>query len=140
LQAGTVEEALNAATRLVQTNQERRRLGSEAWDLIQDDLRQSLAKSNGAFAIVGSEAIKPGITGLLASRAANLFNVPVIVAAFKPDGTCTGSIRSNANFPLVQLLSSAADLFLDYGGHDSAAGFTLMMENGRCSLNELLLL
>lgn len=125
LQAQTVDRGLEAASRLIQANNERRRLGTEAWDIIRVSLNESLEKSGGKFAVVGSAEIKAGITGLLASRAANVMKVPVIVAVFKPDGTCTGSIRGGTAFPLTALLAYASDLFIDYGGHDSAAGFTL---------------
>jgi single-stranded-DNA-specific exonuclease len=125
LQADTVDHAIEAASQLIQANNERRRLGSEGWDIVRDKLNESLEKSGGKFAVVGSAEIKSGITGLLASRAANTMKVPVIVAAFKADETCTGSIRGGTAFPLTRLLAHCADLFLDYGGHDSAAGFTL---------------
>ena len=128
LQSQTVDRAIEAASLLIQANNERRKLGAEAWDIIRDDLNESLEKSGGKFAIVGSAEIRAGITGLLASRAANVMKVPVIVAVFKPNGMCTGSIRGGNSFPLTALLAYASDLFIDYGGHDSAAGFTLATE------------
>lgn len=137
LQAETVERAITAASELIQANSERRRLGTEAWENIREALNESLAKSNGKYAVVGSPEIKPGITGLLASKAANIMKVPVVVAVFKADGTCVGSIRGGATFPLTRLLAHCADLFLDYGGHDSAAGFTLKTERWQDFLERL---
>jgi single-stranded-DNA-specific exonuclease len=137
LQADTVEHAMEAASQLIQANTERRRLGTEGWDIVRDKLNESLAQHGGKFAVVGSAEIKTGITGLLASRAANMMKVPVIVAVFKTDGTCTGSIRGSASFPLTKLLAHCADLFLDYGGHDSAAGFTLKTEQWQAFLIRL---
>ncbi|MEN6297860.1 MAG: single-stranded-DNA-specific exonuclease RecJ [Rectinema sp.] len=137
LQADTIEHAIEAASKLVQANNERRRLGTEGWEIIRDRLNESLEKSSGKFAVVGSAEIKSGITGLLASRAANMMKVPVIVAVFKANGTCTGSIRGGAAFPLTRLLAYCADLFLDYGGHDSAAGFTLKADQWQVFLDRL---
>jgi len=137
LQANTVESAISAASALIQANSERRRLGTEAWENIREALNLSLEKSGGKYAVVGSAEIRPGITGLLASKAANILKVPVIVAVFKADGTCTGSIRGGAHFPLTHLLGYCADLFLDYGGHDSAAGFTLKTERWQSFLERL---
>jgi len=128
LSAASMEEALSAASRLVEANAERRRLGTEAWEHIREALNQSLEHSEGRYAIIATAQIRPGITGLLASRAANMMKVPVIVAALREDGTCTGSIRAGSSFPLTRLLAYCADLFMDYGGHDSAAGFTLKTE------------
>ncbi|MCX8013292.1 MAG: DHH family phosphoesterase, partial [Rectinema sp.] len=128
LAAGSTEEALSAASRLVEANVERRRLGTEAWEHIREALNESLERSEGRYAIIATSQIRPGITGLLASRAANMMKVPVIVAALREDGTCTGSIRAGSSFPLTKMLAYCADLFMDYGGHDSAAGFTLKTE------------
>jgi len=101
LQADMVDHAMEAASQLIQANNERRRLGTEGWDIVRDKLNESLEQHGGKFAVVGSAEIKSGITGLLASRAANMMKVPVIVVAFKADGTCSGSIRSAAAFPLT---------------------------------------
>ncbi len=137
LQADMVDHAMEAASQLIQANNERRRLGTEGWDIVRDKLNESLEQHGGKFAVVGSAEIKSGITGLLASRAANMMKVPVIVVAFKADGTCSGSIRSAAAFPLTKLLAHCADLFLDYGGHDSAAGFTLKIDQWQAFLTRL---
>jgi len=137
LQADMVDHAMEAASQLIQANNERRRLGTEGWDIVRDKLNESLEQHGGKFAVVGSAEIKSGITGLLASRAANMMKVPVIVVAFKADGTCSGSIRSGAAFPLTKLLAHCADLFLDYGGHDSAAGFTLKIDQWQAFLTRL---
>ena len=39
-----------------------------------------------------------------------------------------GSIRTARGFPVTGLLESCAELFLDYGGHDAAAGFSMRTE------------
>lgn len=48
-----------------------------------------------------------------------------IVASFQSDGTVVGSIRSARGFAVSSFLEACADLFIDYGGHDAAAGFSL---------------
>ena len=57
------------------------------------------------------------------------FKVPAIVAAFREDGTIVGSIRTANNFKISSLLASCAELFIDYGGHDAAAGFSMPQAN-----------
>jgi single-stranded-DNA-specific exonuclease len=54
-----------------------------------------------------------------------VFKVPAIVAAFKDNGVVVGSIRTANGMKISGLLSRCADLFIDYGGHDAAAGFSL---------------
>lgn len=117
--------AQNAARMLIQTNQERRTLGSEAWTAIQQEVFESFEKSGSKYAIVASPLIKSGITGLLASLAANSIKAPAIIAAIREDGTIVGSIRAGSGFQVTGLLAACSDLFLDYGGHDAAAGFTM---------------
>jgi single-stranded-DNA-specific exonuclease len=58
-----------------------------------------------------------------------IFKVPAIIAAFKTDGTIVGSIRTANGMRISGLLSECADLFIDYGGHDAAAGFSLPSSN-----------
>jgi single-stranded-DNA-specific exonuclease len=113
------------ADEVIQMNVERRRLGGEVWDIIYPLARTSLATRGDKLALVGSIDVYRGITGLLASKMTGVFNVPAIVASFQDDGTVVGSIRSVRGFPVSSFLESCADLFIDYGGHDAAAGFSL---------------
>ena len=77
------------------------------------------------LALVGGEEVHRGITGLIASRLTSTLDVPAVVASFQGDGTVVGSVRSARGFAVTPFLEACADLFIDYGGHDSAAGFSL---------------
>ncbi len=109
-------------------NLERRRLGAAGWDMVLPDARESLEKHEGKLVLVSGDKINRGITGTLAARLLNLFNVPVIVAAFLADDTAVGSIRSTRGFDVTGLRESCKDLFIDSGGHDVAAGFSMRRE------------
>jgi single-stranded-DNA-specific exonuclease len=108
-----------------QMNAERRRLGGETWEAVLPLARDSLEARSNKLALVGSAEIYRGITGLIASRVSSTLKVPAIVASFQDDGTVVGSIRSTRGFPVSAFLEACADLFIDYGGHDAAAGFSL---------------
>ena len=114
---------------VIQMNVERRRLGGETWDTIYPLARNSLALRGDKLAFVGSVDVFRGITGLLASKMTGILKVPAIVVSFQDDGTAVGSIRSVRGFPVSSFLEACADLFIDYGGHDMAAGFSLMMKD-----------
>jgi single-stranded-DNA-specific exonuclease len=116
-----------AADEVIQMNVERRRLGGETWDAIYPLARASLAARGDKLALVGSADVHRGITGLLASKMTGVLKVPAIVVSFQEDGTAVGSIRSVRGFPVSSFLEACADLFIDYGGHDAAAGFSLPM-------------
>jgi single-stranded-DNA-specific exonuclease len=117
------------ADEVIQLNVERRRLVGETWDIIYPLARTSLPARGDKLALVASPDVHRGITGLLASKVTGVLKVPAIVASFQEDGTAVGSIRSVRGFPVSSFLEACADLFIDYGGHDAAAGFSLKMED-----------
>jgi single-stranded-DNA-specific exonuclease len=119
------QERAKLAEALIAMNQERRRLGSEGWDRLYPLARESLAKHNEKLIVVGDEGVHRGITGVLASKVTNVFSVPAVVASFQADGTVVGSVRSARGFDIGAFLEASAELFIDYGGHDAAAGFSL---------------
>lgn len=116
------------AEELVAMNVERRRLGGEGWDLVYPLARESFEAHGERLVVVGSPDINRGITGIIASRVAGTFNVPAVVACFMPKGPVVASMRSARGFALAPFLEHSADLFIDYGGHDAAAGFSLLPE------------
>ncbi|HET7839230.1 MAG TPA: single-stranded-DNA-specific exonuclease RecJ [Rectinemataceae bacterium] len=118
-----------SAEKVIQHNLERRRLGGEDWELVYPLARESLAEHGDKLALVGSASVHRGITGLIASRLTSTLKTPAIVASFQDDGTVVGSIRSARGFPVASFLDSCSDLFIDYGGHDEAAGFSLKAED-----------
>jgi single-stranded-DNA-specific exonuclease len=123
--SATREERETQADRVIQMNVDRRRLGSEEWELVYPKAMNSLADHGQKLALFGGEEVHRGITGLIASRLTSTLDVPAIVASFQGDGTAIGSVRSARGFAVTPFLEACADLFIDYGGHDSAAGFSL---------------
>ena len=113
------------AAKIVLMNQDRRQMGGEAWDLVYPLACDYFASHGEKLALVGRQDVHRGITGLIASRLANTLKAPAIVASFQEDGTVVGSIRSSRGFAISSFLETCADLFIDYGGHDAAAGFSL---------------
>jgi single-stranded-DNA-specific exonuclease len=73
---------------------------------------------------VADERIARGITGALANKLSQHFKVPAMVLTFVTDGTAVGSVRSIKGFEITRFLDQFSDLFINYGGHDAAAGFS----------------
>ncbi|MDR1970474.1 MAG: single-stranded-DNA-specific exonuclease RecJ [Treponema sp.] len=116
------------AEELAALNDERKKLGEETWSIAEPMAFQNLEGFEGKLALAFGEHINRGITGIIGSRLVKRFNVPALVVAF--DGEiATGSFRSVKGYSLRPLLEQCGDLFLDWGGHDYAAGFS--MELGR---------
>ncbi|MBR2968089.1 MAG: single-stranded-DNA-specific exonuclease RecJ [Clostridia bacterium] len=69
-----------------------------------------------------------GITGIVAARLSGEFNRPSFILV-KSGNTYKGTARSIADINIYNLLTNAADLLIEYGGHSQAAGFSILPEN-----------
>ncbi|PKB56733.1 MAG: single-stranded-DNA-specific exonuclease RecJ [SAR202 cluster bacterium Casp-Chloro-G1] len=86
--------------------------------------RLSAADLEAALIVAASPEISSGIIGLAASRLVEQHHRPAIVMQ-TDDREARGSCRSLPAFDITALLRRHADLFLRFGGHRAAAGFTL---------------
>jgi single-stranded-DNA-specific exonuclease len=112
------------AAELVAMNEERKKLGGDVWTIVEPLAEGNLKTFREKLAVACGENIPRGVTGIMANRLAGRFKVPALVAA--AGGTIiTGSLRSIGNYDLRFLLEPNTDLFLDWGGHDYAAGFSI---------------
>lgn len=74
------------------------------------------------------ESFNSGVVGLAASRLADTYYRPAIVAAKGLEET-RGSCRSIPEFHITDALDQCTDLLVRHGGHAAAAGFTVRNEN-----------
>ena len=65
-----------------------------------------------------------GVRGIVASRLAERYGVPAIVASINDQGIAEGSARSFGNVDLFKAFTFCSDLFDHFGGHAGAAGVT----------------
>ena len=70
----------------------------------------------------------PGVIGVVSSRLAIKFNIPVVLVAIEGDYG-KASCRSVRDISIFNLLSDVKNLLERYGGHDLAAGFVIHKEN-----------
>ncbi len=77
-----------------------------------------------------------GVVGLAASRLAEKYYRPAIVAA-QGETETRGSCRSIPEFHITDALDKCASLLVRHGGHAAAAGFTVQNENLPELLNRL---
>lgn len=112
------------AEELLQLNEERKKLVNDALYVTKSKAEESISKTEGKMIIVADQSINKGITGLLAGRFLNEYNVPSI-ALTKNDGIWAGSMRSTENVIATDFLKAFGDdFFVAYGGHNAAAGFS----------------
>ncbi|MBM7582300.1 single-stranded-DNA-specific exonuclease [Caldicoprobacter guelmensis] len=73
------------------------------------------------------EGWHPGVIGIAASKISELFYRPCILISLQGD-TGVGSARSIEGFDIYNALKHVDDLFLRFGGHEMAAGFSILRE------------
>jgi single-stranded-DNA-specific exonuclease len=116
------------ADELIALNEDRKALGSDTWTVVEPLAEESLTEFGGALVMAAGENIVRGVTGIMATRLVSRFKVPAVVVSLG-DETAAGSLRSIRGYDLRPLLEQCADLFVDWGGHDYAAGFSIKKSN-----------
>ncbi len=134
---GDARERDRLAAEVVGMNEDRKKLGAEVWSVAEPLAAASLDSFGGKLVMAYGEEIHRGITGLMAGRLVGRFKVPALVVAFIGEETATGSLRSARGYDLRGLLDQCADLFIDWGGHDYAAGFSMKRSNWDAFLDRL---
>ena len=118
-------EAATLAEKLESLNRRRRELTQEAMDAAYSQVHGVIdSKGLPALLIVSGPTITRGIAGLVAGRLAETFHRPAVAMSVE-DGYVVGSGRSVAEFDLFAALLTCQDLFVRFGGHSQAAGFTV---------------
>ena len=117
-------------------NEERKQLEEEVWALAEPQAYRNFSEYDEKLALVYGEEINKGVTGLIAQRLAKRFNVPGLAVSFSGE-IYTGSLRSARGFNVCALIEQCADLVIDSGGHEFAAGFTMEKANWDSFLQRL---
>jgi single-stranded-DNA-specific exonuclease len=112
------------ANELIAMNDTRKKQGADAWLIVEKRAAETISRYNGMLALAAGEEIFRGITGIMANRLLERFKTTAIVVSFG-DGVYVGSARSPRGVDLHPMLEQCADLFIDWGGHAYAAGFSL---------------
>jgi single-stranded-DNA-specific exonuclease len=114
------------ADTLNQANRQRQELTKQ----IQAQARQQaqdLGKQANRIVMLDSESYPAGLVGLVAAKLVEELARPVLMLERGPE-TSRGSARSVPGFNIFEALTSCEDLFVRYGGHSAAAGFTIATE------------
>jgi len=117
-----LELAKELALELDTINRKRQKLTGEIVELARMQVADIWAEKNLIFA--AHPEFHEGIVGLAASRLSEEFYRPAIVAV-KGEEFTRGSARSIPGFHITEAFDTCADILQQYGGHSSAAGFTV---------------
>lgn len=117
------ERARTLAQKLDQLNADRRAAEKAVLDQIDAMLADGTIDRQGCLVIDG-QGWHRGVLGILASRVVDRTGHPALVVAHE-NGEAHGSGRSIPDFHLLEALESCHDVFVRFGGHAHAVGFSL---------------
>lgn len=117
------KERETLAAKIVEMNETRKTLVNEAVTFTAHAAEESLSKYGNNLCVVIDGRIHHGVTGLVASRLLGKYNIPAMAVTLDGE-TATGSMRSCRNFNSTEFLGNFGDLFINYGGHNYASGFS----------------
>jgi single-stranded-DNA-specific exonuclease len=119
------KESREISQNLMGKNNERKEIQSEILDLVEKSIeKNSLDLKN--VIVVADNNFHHGVIGIVASKIVDKYYKPTIIMEIKEEGNiAVASCRSIDNFSMIDALNSMSDIFIKYGGHDGAAGFSI---------------
>lgn len=121
------DKALLKAKRLVEINEERKKITSDAYERAIDNIENSSVK-NDKIMVVYDENIDESVIGIVAGRIKEHYYRPVIVIS-KGEEFDKGSGRSIDGYNMFENLFANRELFVKCGGHAMAAGLSIEHKN-----------
>jgi single-stranded-DNA-specific exonuclease len=122
-----IEAARETARGLVDGRAAWRSMAQAAWNQVREGRAKGKAASGPPVEIVES-SVRIEVLGYVTSRLSDELGKPVIVLS-DLNGDRMAEARGPGGFNLVHAFNSMSELFLSYGGHPRAAGFTIRNEN-----------
>ncbi|OIO46681.1 MAG: single-stranded-DNA-specific exonuclease RecJ [Parcubacteria group bacterium CG1_02_37_51] len=118
-----IEQAIMMSSELNKSNQERQKLTEQYVKEADEQVQKQLAGKNQAL-IAYNDDWAPGVLGLVAGRLSSRYYRPVY-ALTKLDNKYVASGRSIAEYNITESLEDNKELFIKYGGHPVACGFSI---------------
>lgn len=78
--------------------------------------------------VLGNPQWKPALLGLVANSIVEVYKRPVFLWGREGGDHIKGSCRSDGNVSIVDIMTHASDIFVDYGGHAFSGGFSVSHE------------
>ncbi len=126
---GDTARATAIAATLDDLNRQRQ---SDQARIVKEALTQAEIFESSPVLVLADKAWSHGIVGIAASKVVEQAGKPTLVAQVLGD-IIKGSARSVAGFNIIEALRAQPELFVKFGGHAYAAGFTIQSEK----LNDL---
>ncbi|MDE6293109.1 MAG: single-stranded-DNA-specific exonuclease RecJ, partial [Clostridiales bacterium] len=109
---------------IINANNDRKSLCDDLYSQAIELLREEDLVTHRAI-VISNDKWEKGITGILAARLVGDFKRPVFVLV-KSNDEYKGTCRSVEGINIYDLLSRQSDILKEFGGHNQAAGFTIL--------------
>lgn len=74
---------------------------------------------------LGDPEWRPALLGLVANTIAEEYECPVFLWGREGNNSLKGSVRSGGETHILELMGATSGVFVDFGGHSAAGGFTV---------------
>ncbi len=81
------------------------------------------------FLVLRADNLSEGVIGIVAGKMKDMFYKPTLVVSKSEEGHLKGSGRSIAGINIYEEMKTCSDLFIGFGGHEMACGFSIEEEN-----------
>ncbi len=120
------EDAEEILTSLIMESEQRRERAHRALEIVERELARIDVDSSKVVVLV-VEKLPTKTVGYCAARLADSLYKPVVIISMKGKHGI-GEARGPKGVDLVEALAANEDLFISYGGHKQAAGFSIKQE------------
>lgn len=116
--------------RIIAFNDTRKRIRDAEYELVKKEIERT-SQQNACPIWVAVPGLHEGIVGILAGKITEDYGVPAVVLTESEENPSVlkGSARSVPGISIFQFLVEHSDLFTKFGGHDGAAGLSMVKEN-----------
>lgn len=120
-------KAREMARELGRINSRRQDIGSAIKEEVFAALTDAYVREH-KMVVLSGNGWHPGVIGIVASQVADRFGRPAVLIGVN-EGVGRGSARGVDGISIYGILNACRDLFLDFGGHEGAAGFEINADN-----------
>lgn len=110
---------------LINYNELRKKLTHEQVALAERNIEKNNLLKNDILVIC--DDFNDGIIGIIASRISSKYHKPCIVISYNGRASCRSV--PNTNFSIINVIDQQSYFLEKFGGHDAAAGFSILIDN-----------
>lgn len=122
------DEAAKLAVTLDEDNKKRQEIEEKILSEAEKQIEDNFDPKRDLVMVLNSPSWHVGVIGIVASRLVEKYYRPVIMLSGS-EGTLRGSARSIKSFDIFKSLMSCSDLLEKFGGHEMAAGLSIVSRN-----------